>query len=262
MKKIYFYKLKKINLKKKHNIFYITGNNYINKNICKKYIKKLLSLYINKNNIINLIIDNKYNWNKIKNIIINQNLFSKKKLLIINIIEKNKNINNYIYKYIIKNIIKKNIIYIIIFFEYNNLNKIYFKKKIKKILIIKCNKKYINNKKTIFYYKNINYNYIKNIIMLIYKKKIEKILYIINKIKYENHTKIIILNILFKYFIKNIYKYKKIESKKILYLIKKNEINIKKNKKINLIYLKLLILIIIDKKKIKYIFNNIKYLIY
>ncbi len=251
MKKIYFYKIKNTNINKKYKIFFIIGNNHIDKQNCKIYIKKKILLFIKKNSIINIIIDKKYNWNKFKNILIKKNLFSKKKLLIVNIIEKINKIDNYIFNYIIKNIKKNNYIYIIINYDFNYLNKIYFKKK--NILIIICNTNNINNKNNIFYYKYINYNYIKNIILLIYKKKIEKILYIIDKIKNENHIKIILLNILFKYFIKNLYKYKNIEIKKILNLIKKNEINIKNHTNIDWINLKILLLIIMN-KNILYIY--------
>ncbi len=251
MKKIYFYKLKNININKKYKIFFIMGNDYINKQNCKIYIKKKILLFMKKNNIINIIIDNKYKWSKLKNILINKSLFSNKKLLIINIIEKINKINNYIYNNILKKINKNNNIYIIINYDFNNIDKIYLKKK--NILIIICNKNKINYKNDIFYYKYSNYNYIKNIILLIYKKKIEKILYIIDKIKNENYIKIILLNILFKYFIKNLYKYNNSEIKKILNLIKKNEINIKKNINIDWINLKILLLIILN-KNILYIY--------
>ncbi len=251
MKKIYFYKLKNININKKYNIFFIIGNDYINKQNCKIYIKKKILSYIKKNNIINIIIDNRYKWKELKNILINKNLFSKKKLLIINIIEKINKINSYLYDSILKKINKNNNIYIIINYDFNNIDKIYLKKK--NILIIICNKNNINYKNDIFYYKYNNYNYIKKIILLIYKKKVEKILHIIDKIKNENYIKIILLNILFKYFIKNLYKYNNFEIKKILNLIKKNEINIKKNINIDWINLKILLLIILN-KNILYIY--------
>ncbi len=247
MKKIHFYNIKNINLNKKYKIFFIIGNDYINKQNCKIYIKKKILLFIKNFNIINIIINNKYNWNKLENIIINKNLFSKKKLIIINIIEEINKINKYIYKYIIKKIKKNNIIYFIINYNFDYLKNINFKKKHKNILIIICKKNIIYNKNNIFYNKYINSNYIKNIILLIYKNKIEKIFYIIDKIKKENYIKIILLNIIFKYFIKNLHKYNKFETKKILNLIKENEINIKKNININWINLKILLLLIINK---------------
>ncbi len=183
------------NNKIKYNIYYLLGNNIKKKYKYTNYIiKKIKNIY--KNIIIyNFFINKKFNWNLIIKEILNENIISKNKIFIINIIENIKNIN-YLLKENIFKLIKKKI-YIILKFE-TKLNIKNLKIKNKKIFLIELNKK---NK---YKFKNYLNKQIYNLIKLINKKKINNLFKIINKLKNLNTNKILILNILFKNFIKNI----------------------------------------------------------
>ncbi len=230
-------------LYKKYNIFHIIGNNYNIKQKCKLFIKNKINSLIKKNININILIDKNFNWNIIKNNIINKEIYYLNKLLIINIIEKYKEINKIIYNNIILHIKNYNIknIFIIINYEHDYYNNNIIKKN-KKNLIIKfnSNKNYYNK----YIYYDIKYKYIKNIFLFLKKKKINKLLNIINNIKNNINNKILLINILFKYFTNNIYKFNKIKINKILNLIKKLEIKIKKNINISLINIQLIIILL------------------
>ncbi len=218
---------KKINFKKIY-YYYLIGNSILKKQKCKNLIKKKIKLIIKKIDIIYIYIYLNTNWNSITKEIINKNIILKKKLLIINFIEKikkiNKKIKNYIFKYI-HNKKNKNI-FIIFNFEYINNKKIYLNN-IKKSLIINCNNN--NKNKNILelkYKKNKNIN---NWIKSIKKKNIKKNIYFFNTLKNNNINMLYILNIIFNIIIKekNLYKIKK--KIKILEMIQKYETNIKKN---------------------------------
>ncbi len=224
--------------KKIKNIFYIYGNNIIKKNKYKKYIKKKIQKKYNKIIIINLIVDKNLNFKYIYEKIFFQNFFYKKRIIILNIIEKINNLNKLIIKNIIhKFYIKKTTnIFIIFIIEFTNF---LLKKEINKfkkynfVKLIKCKQKKKEIEYEITKNKYENNKIIKLWIKSIKKKNIYKNIYILKKIQKNNLNKLIILNILFKFIIKNVNKFNKKNFLNILKLIKKYDINIKKNININ-----------------------------
>ncbi len=225
------------NIKKKIFFFYITGNDILKKQKCKIILKKKIKKETKNINIINFLIIKKFEWKKITHSIINKNFISKKKLIILNFIEKINNIEKYIHKYIYK-YIKKNEknIYIIFLYEiYKKINKNFILKK-NNSLIINC---YYKNKKNII---NPIEKNIKKLIKSFKKKNIIKCLNNIKKIKNNKTNKIYLINIIFNYISKNLNEYKYEKKIKILEIIKKIEI---KNKKyLNIEWKKIYILCI------------------
>ncbi len=201
-----------------YNIYCIVGNNTKKKHKLKKYI--INNINNTYKNIIkyNFFINKKFKWNLIIKEIINENIISKNKIFILNIIENIKDINNIFNKYILKFITKN--IYIIFFFEIFYKYKYYINKN-KNILLIELNKK---NK---FVFLNKVNKIINQLINNINNKKLKNIFNIIKNIKNLNVDKILILNILFKNFIKNINNNKILNTVKILKIFYKYEKNYK-----------------------------------
>ncbi len=223
----------KFNINKK--IYYIYGNDLYKKHKYKLLIKKYLESKINNCTTINIVVHKKKKWKYIYEKIFFENCFFKKKIIILNFIEKIEKLTELIKKNIFNKLyFKKNkYIYLILNIEFtyylSSLELYKFKKL--NIIFIKCNKNIYNNKN--IFYKTIEKKYknnklIKSWINSFKKKKIHKNFIIFKKIQKNNLNKLIILNILFKYIKKNINQFNNKKIIKILKIIKKCEINIKK----------------------------------
>ncbi len=251
MKTITFEKSLKKKIIKKTNIFYITGNNFINKKICINNIKKIIN-FKNKNlNTLNIVLDNKYNFNQINNNLINYNLITKKQLIIVNIIEKIKDFEKKIKTFIL-NINNNN------YYSIFNLEFLFNIKKQKLInknsIIIICNKSYKpkKNNKNIYninneFKKNINKSFFtKNYLTFLIKqflfnlkiKNIKNTIFYLRQLKKNNFNTLFLLNLIFNSLHKNININKNIILyNKIFNILKKIDIKIKKNNKTTKIWI-------------------------
>lgn len=230
-------------INKNNKIYIITGNNIFKKQKYKNLIKeKIKSLYKNINIIYNFFTKKHLSstwYQKLQN----YNLFSKHKLIIINILQINYIVNNKRLNYLFNYINKWKII-LIINYEYNTTKKdLWYLTQIPyKVTHIICNynnnnllklnnhNNYLYNQINLLKYKQYNIFNTDIYYETLKKKKITEILNLINKNNIQQYELLIIMNIIANLIqwncIKNITK-----NYNLIHYILKNEINIKQNKK-------------------------------